>query len=384
MTFGLTSTGFNRKRLVDVKAEIESSLKVIFGDDIDLDSQSGFGQLIGLFAEAFADQWESQETVYNSEYPSTAQGVQLSNVVMYNGLDRQEEQKSSDTLTIIGAEGTVIPAGSKAATSITGEKFVTLSEVTIPVNGTIDVESESENFGVIIASAGSITVISTPIFGWTSVTNALDAELGREEETDAELRTRREGSVQSSGQNLTDSLFGQLLNIDGVDDAVVISNGTDGTVGGIPAHQFESTILGGDDDEIAEVIWNNTPQGISSFGDETVEITDSQDFPQDVKFTRPANIDIYFAMDITTDTSFPAGGAADIKEAVVSYGIANFKIGEDVIMSSFYVPINTIPGVTSIILTIGLSSSPVGTSNIVIAADERSNYDVTQVEVNIV
>ena len=101
-----------------------------------------------------------------------------------------------------------------------------------------------------------------------------------------------------------------------------------------------------------------------------------------MQFTRPSDVEIYFKIDITTNGDFPGSGASDIKTAVVAYGVENFKISDDVILSEFYTPINTVPGITSIALFIGLSASPSGTSNLVIDLDEVSRYDTTRVEVN--
>lgn len=382
---GLTADGFERKRLTDIKTEIEDALKLVFGENIDLTPQSGFGQFIGIISEALSDQWESQENVYNSQYPSTSQGNQLSNVVMYNGIERQEATKSTAIATLSGVTGTLIPTGSKASVADTGDIFVTLEDVEIPVSGNTVVNMESEQNGPIEAGVGTLTIIETPIFGWTSITNSSAANAGRNEETDAELRIRREQSTLALGQNLVDSLFGQLLNIDNVLDAIVISNGTDITSPeGIPPHQFLSVVLGGDNNEIADAIWLNTPQGIASFGTTTVTITDAQGFSQDVKFTRPSDIDIYFKVDITTGSEFPGTGVDSIKLAMVDYGVENFKISDDVIMTEFYTPINTIPGITSIDLRIGLAPSPTGTANITIDPDEISKYDITRIEVNIV
>ena len=382
---GLSASGFERKRLIDIKTDIENRLKLIFGDNIDLEPQSGFGQFVGLESEAISDQWESQENVYNSQYPSTAQKVQLSNVVMYNGIERQNATNSTVTATLGGTAGTPIPVGSKGSVNTTGKVFETLSEVIIGAGGSVNVAMQAEDTGAIEAAAGTLTVIETPIFGWTSITNSADALVGRAEDTDAELRERRELSTQALGQNLVDSLFGQLLNVDGVEDAVVISNGTDAPVGGLPAHQFLSSIIGGDNDEIAQIIWNNTPQGILSYGVTTVAITDDQGFSQDVKFTRPGDVNIYFKIDITVDTNvFPGTGEADIKAAVVAYGLANFKISDDVIRTEFYTPINGVPGILTIDLFIGLAPSPAGTANLTIDPDEISRYATARVEVNVV
>lgn len=384
--YGMTSDGFSRKRLADIKSDLEARLKEIFGNNIDLQAESVFGQFVGIASEVAADQWESQENVYFSEYPNTASGQQLSNAVKLNGLTRQEARSSTVTALITGTNGTVIPVGSKASTSDTGAVFVTLSEVTIGSGGTVDVDMESENTGVIEATSGTLTIIETPIFGWASITNALDAIPGRDEETDVELRERQADSTLAAGQNNADALFGQLRNVDGVFDALVLENKTNVTdSNGIPPHEFECVVKGGTDEDVAQVIWTNTPQGIQSHGNQTEVVTDAQGLPQNVYFTRPTEITIYVEIDITVDTStFPTSGEDDIKQAVVDYGEDNFLISDNVIYSQLYTPINQTPGILTIDLTIGTSPSPTGTSNIVIDFDEISSWLITNVEVNIV
>ncbi len=76
--FGLTIDGFNRKRLADIKAEKEAAFKLVFGDNINLNPQSNFGQIIGIESESESLVWELAEFTYNAFYPSTAQGVQSS------------------------------------------------------------------------------------------------------------------------------------------------------------------------------------------------------------------------------------------------------------------------------------------------------------------
>lgn len=380
---GLTPAGFERKRLIDIISDIETRLKSGFNANIDLQAGSVFGQFLGIVSEVLSDQWEGQENVYLSQSPSTAQGNQLSNLVLLNGIERQNASYSTVTATLTGLTGTTIPQGSLASVVSTGAQFATDTEV-IFTDGTLEVTMTAVETGPIAAVAGTLTVIDSPIYGWTAITNNADAVLGRDEETDAALRIRRTLSTQALGNNLVDSLFGQLLNLDDVIDAVVISNGTNVTVDGIPAHQFLTSIKGGDDDEIAQTIWNNTPQGILSFGTTSVFITDQQGFQQEVKFTRPTDVNIYFKIDITTDPLvFPGSGETDIRDAIVLYGTNNFKISDDVILSRFYTPINETAGITSIALYIGFSVSPTGTSNLTIDLDEVPVFSTSNIEINV-
>lgn len=384
MTYGLTSSGFNRKRLVDTVTDLETALKLVFGNNIDLDPESGFGQFVGIMSEAIANEWESQENIYNSQYPSSALKVQLSQVVTFNGIERQEEIKSTLTnVTLSGIVGTIIPAGSQAAVTLTEEVFETDSLVTIGSGGTIAVDMTATIAGPITAAINTLTEINTPIYGWTGVTNPTAATVGRDEETDPALKLRRALSTGASASNLEDSLFAQLLNLDDVTGVLVISNRTAATVDGIPAYQFLTVVKGGLDASIAAIIWANTPQGIASYGTTTVQHTDTQGFIQDVKFTRPSDIPIYFKVNITTNSLFPATGEADIKAAIAAFGTINFNAGADVLIASFYAPIYETPGIVTIALFMGLSASPSGTANLTIDIDEISTYAIGQVEVNV-
>lgn len=379
--FGLTIDGFNRKRLADIKDEKEAAFKLVFGENINLNPQSNFGQIIGIESESEALVWELAEFVYNAFYPSTAQGVQLSNLVTLNGIERRSATFSKVELTLTGADGTIISAGSLVSIPNNTEQFAIDLDVTI-ASGTATANATAINSGPIIATVGSVIQIDTPIFGWQTVTNAADATEGTNEETDAELRDRRSKSTQASGQNLVDSLFGQLSNLDDVTSARVISNGTDSVdANGIPAHQFLSILQGGSNADIAEAIWINTPQGILSFGAITEQIIDSQNFPQEINFSRATEVDIYFKVTVTTDANYPGSGDGDIADNIKAFGTSTYGIGEDVILSQFYTPINAVPGVVSIDLRIGLSASPTGLSNLAIDFDEIANYDIAFVQV---
>ena len=78
---GLTSTGFTKKTLQEIREDLQAALRAAFGDDINLDADSVFGRLVDNFAKPLADVWEALEAVYHSQYPSTAEGVALDNAL---------------------------------------------------------------------------------------------------------------------------------------------------------------------------------------------------------------------------------------------------------------------------------------------------------------
>lgn len=122
MTFGLTPLGFNAKRLADIKQDLENAMIAQFGD-VNIDPQSVFGQQIGVLAKQFADIWENLEDVYFSQYPNSAEGVALDNVVQLNGITRLAARQTAVTGVCTGNESTAIPAGSLAKIPNTNNVF---------------------------------------------------------------------------------------------------------------------------------------------------------------------------------------------------------------------------------------------------------------------
>jgi len=130
MTYGLTPQGFNTPRLANVKQFLEDDFVASLGD-VNTDPQSVAGQLIGIFAKVYADLWENLEDVYFSQYPNSAAGTSLDNVVQLNGITRLPATQTSVVATCDGLEGTYIPANSLARVPTTGDTFYALTGGTI-------------------------------------------------------------------------------------------------------------------------------------------------------------------------------------------------------------------------------------------------------------
>lgn len=120
--YGVTPQGFRTRRLIDVKNQLEDLFISEFGD-VNLEPQSVIGQLIGIFSKVLADDWENLQDVYLSQYPNSASGVSLDNVVQLNGLTRIAAQRTSVIGVATGAQNTLIPSGSLARLSSTNEIF---------------------------------------------------------------------------------------------------------------------------------------------------------------------------------------------------------------------------------------------------------------------
>lgn len=234
------------------------------------------------------------------------------------------------------------------------------------------------------ALAGSIDTISVPIVGWDSISNPVPAITGRLQETDEELRERFRNSKFVISANIIEALLDALRNVSGVTDVQVYENDGDVTNSlGVTPHAFMPIVLGGLPTDIAQAIWNNQPTGIGSVGNTTVQIADSQGFIHDISFKRPTSIPIYITIDISNTGTLPGDAIALIRQNIIDYAAANYFIGDDIIYSRFYTPINAVQGHEVNSFTMGTAPSPVGMTNIVIDFDEVATFDPANILITI-
>jgi uncharacterized phage protein gp47/JayE len=107
--YGLSATGFKRKRLPEIMQAINSRISDSLGLKTQIQSNSVLGQIVGVFSYEIADLWEQAENGYNAMYPSTAQGVSLSNAAGLAGIQLIDAEFTTLVATCFGANGTEIP-----------------------------------------------------------------------------------------------------------------------------------------------------------------------------------------------------------------------------------------------------------------------------------
>jgi uncharacterized phage protein gp47/JayE len=378
----LTDQGIVIARLNDRWNQLVSAMRIIFGDDINVDPNSVDGQLLGIFAESINNLEQLAEAVYQSFNPSTATGAALSRLVQLNGIRRIEGAYSVVDLTCTGTAGTVIPAGSLAQGS-DGVHWSTTQPITIDQTGVVTVPARAEKMGVLAAAAGTITTIATPIYGWQSVTNPNPASLGRDEETDQELRVRRALSTSTTAQAMLDGLYGALLNLNGVLQAHVYENSTgDVDENGQAAHSILCVVDGGDTQEILETIYRKKSVGVTLLGGVSGVVSDSAGNAQTIRFDRPTDVAIYVTVNVSRQQGYPADGAARIQQAILAWATANMRIGAEVILSQLYTPINTVPGVSVTSLLIGTTHDAQAAANIAVAYNSIARFDPSRITVN--
>lgn len=236
-------------------------------------------------------------------------------------------------------------------------------------------------FGPNAQDTATIQTIVTPVIGWLSVNNPYPAVTGRFTETDEELRLRFLSSKADSASSNIDAINSAIINTEGVISSIVYENETTTTDSfGIPPKAFMPIVRGGIPSQIAAAIWANKPAGIASHGNTSVVLNDIFGNPRTVKYEVPTLLNVYISLNLTTDGNFPGDGEELIKQALIQHFTA-FGVGEDVIYSRLYTPINSVAGFQVNSLTIGTTPSPVGTSNIVVPFNQIAYVDASLITI---
>ena len=342
MTFGVVPEGFNKKTLADIKGDIEDRQRATINPLLNLSSSSVFGQNNGIFADVVRELWDVAEAVHNGINPDSNEGAMQDFVAAITGARRLPASSSLVSLTVNIDPAVTLLVGRLVANSVTGEQFITLEAITNGGGAPADFQvlASSVLTGPIAAPAGVLTVIDTPVAGWNTVTNALDAAEGADIETPEAFRLRREQLLAASGKGTLEAVRAALLNVAGVQEAFVFENYTALTdADGVPSKAFESVVSGGAAADIAQALFDTKDLGIEPFGDLSENVTDSQGFGNAMGFSRATGKLIFIDVTVNVDASlYPVDGDAQVAAALAAWG-DTLKVDDDV----FFIVANCIP-----------------------------------------
>ena len=237
--------------------------------------------------------------------------------------------------------------------------------------------------------ANTLDTIMNPVTGWDSISNPLAGVTGRNAETDSDFRARS-FSFYATGKATQEAIRQAVLNqVTGIVSCSVTSNRTDIVdADGRPAHSFEVLVEGGDNAEIAAVIWETCPAGIASHGNITVGVQDSEGRPQTVKFSRPTYAYVWLKIQraFNPEETYPTDGDAQIKANIAAWALTNYRSGKTVYRRDIMTPINAVPGLGDVIVLIGNTTNgdtpgSYNAADLTIGATMLPQFDVSRIAV---
>jgi uncharacterized phage protein gp47/JayE len=397
MAFELTELGIQTQTVAEILAEIETAARAPDGmhPSLDCSATSPFGQAFGIWAVREAQIQQAVRAVAGS-FSVKSTGQALASVCLITGTVKRGATKSQVSETVTLTAGTTLPAGSRV--NVAGDTtavFETLEDVTNSSGITADFAAtmQAVDAGPVRAPSGTLTVINTPVSGWVSAANAFDADVGKDIETDTELRVRREEEVRVQGSAGLLAIAADVSEVPGVLQVRGFEN-TGDTIDadGVVGHSFEIVVWDGvspaaSDNAIAQAILDAEAAGIAAVNGtagthETGDAIDGEGDTQTIAFTRATQLTLYISYSLTVDDSYPVDGDTQVKAATVAVLVPLLGVGTDVIRSKLFAIPYQVAGVTDVTaVTLGFSASPAGTSNLAVGSREIAIADTSRIVV---
>lgn len=357
---GLTSTGITIKDLDELLADLEADEIATIDADINTEADSVLGQLNGIYAAALAELWELVEEVYQSAYADTASGQSLAYIAALTGVYRREATKAEISVNFTTSAATTVPAGTQAYPD--GDPDSLFETYTDLVFGGADLQ----NIAMYAVNPGSATtavddqvlILATPVPNVltvnTTVTDAVIAP-GADEETDSELRYRREQSLAQAGASTVEAIRANMLEVTGVNSCTVFENPTGVTdSNGVPPYSIEVLVYSSaapsyTAQDVADAIWASKPAGTGTYGSEGPEtVTDSSGNNHDIYYSEPTTVRTYVSLELyeTTDGTYIED--ANVKQAIADWAIRTLQVGQDVYASDIINVVSDLDGVRNV------------------------------------
>ncbi|OQY32019.1 MAG: hypothetical protein B6241_12395 [Spirochaetaceae bacterium 4572_59] len=222
--------------------------------------------------------------------------------------------------------------------------------------------TDAEKTGKYPAPAGTIDTIVSTQTDWDTVKNPVQGISGRDTESNEELRIRRRLSLSAKGNGTDEAIrSGLLQDVDGVADAVVISNRKDNPDDkGRPGHCFEAVVEGGNEDEIAAKIWEKMGSGIEPYGHINKTVKDIMGGDQTVCFSRPSVKYLWVRIEYSlySEEDFPSDGEEQIRQSILDFALEEYKKGQDVICKRLIGPVYKTSGIDEANVYIAITAAP--------------------------
>jgi uncharacterized phage protein gp47/JayE len=200
--------------------------------------------------------------------------------------------------------------------------------------------------GAVIVSIGALNEIVRKVNGLDSVINYATGITGRAVESDTELRMRL-GARQKQATANEAAIQNEILKISGVEYARVYSNRDNIAVAGRPPKSYEALVVGGDDQAIAEIIFEKGPAGIQAFGNIVKDVLDSEGFHWEIGFSRPVNKYIWLRVDYArnAEEDLPLDVASAMQANIIAWSQSALNVGVDLIYQKMFRSVYDVQGI---------------------------------------
>ncbi|HFJ2313383.1 TPA: baseplate J/gp47 family protein [Campylobacter coli] len=366
----------------DILSEYQALFKNIF-PDINTDPSTPQGQIITSLTQTDLATISYLENLANAFFLG-GNGYFL-DLWAWNlfRVTRKQGIPSSVLITIQGVAGTEIPEDFLISDNQYNYKIS--QSVIIPNTGTIDVLFYCTEINEFIANPNTITQIVTIINGVERVNNTNMATPAILKETDGELFQRCVYFGSTARNASFRSILANVAEVSGVNRIAGAENVTNEPleVSGVTLtpHSICLVVDGGENEDIANAMFNSRATGCDMVGDTEVTILlDSQKYTY--KFYRPTAVPLKAEVKVSaTGAIIPSNYESEVKN-VLSNFINNLDINKNITQP--LLANNLIKNITDLnILDIqfGLKSGVIGYTNIQLKLNEIASISVDDITV---
>lgn len=232
------------------------------------------------------------------------------------------------------------------------------------------VEATSRALTAVGQLSASVTQISGGATeGWLEVTNpfAILPSIPVEDDSSARYNWRLSKLGNSFGGY--DRLRSAISQVKGVKFKNIQQNISSRSNGERINQGVSIVVQGGNGQELAQTIFETIGCGTATTGTESYVAVDSEGGGHTIRFSRPKSIPIKITMSLKALPNFPTNGKNMIKQAIVDY-FNQLNVGEDILYSRLFDPINRIDGFSVRDLKIGKVGSNITVQDIVLKYNE--------------
>lgn len=340
----INQNGFKADSFIEILTRLSTQLKDIYGQDINLDQDTQDGQMLGINTTVISDLQDLALYIYNAMDPDFAEGVNLDRLLKLLARTRLPATKSTVDINLTLNHDATIPV-TYTVSDANGQNWQIASEQTLTA-GTHLITFESVEYGMITAEANTITQQVTIMTEIDSLTNPADAVSGRDEESDQELRERRNKILEVNAYSTLGSIVGKILTLDNVVDVCPYENKTSiyDSEKDLNSHSYWIIVKGGELDQITETIVKDKTGGTGLKG--TIEgvyienfITQSgknRTIIHTANFDRPTEKEIYLKFNVKRRVPTQSIDIDNIKNTLAN---KVFQIAENVTVTELYATI---------------------------------------------
>ena len=278
----IDANGLQTETQAELIAKFTAAYEGIYGSGISLSQDSPDGQMMMFYIQVILDVLDVVKQTNASFDPDEAIGAILDQRVAINGIKRQAGTYTITPITIVTSIGVNLYGLDQSVEPVYTIQDLAGNQWQLQ-NTVIGVPIGSNSYNFRSATPGAnltiVNTINTPVtivLGVSSVNNpATYTELGISEESNYDLKIRRQKSVALSSTGFLAGLRAALLNINGVTYTKIYENRNDAVDGdGTPGHCIW-VVVGGTatDEQIATAIYKKRNGGCNMRGAESYTVT---------------------------------------------------------------------------------------------------------------